>query len=232
MRVLQHKHNVIVTCQEDDAQYIQIGDIYYHADWMRKPSDIGVDIQLAEVKAIAQDEYDSLYEAFQDNQDSIIEDVDENEYIVETEIQEPVDTTTIDFIRSSKISAMSAACHNIIISGIDVKLSDNNEHHFDLTVNDQLNLISLKDYINNGITAIPYHASDEICKFYSPEDITIIINAATALKTYHTTYFNSLKQYILSLDNIEDIQNVEYGIEIPINFKTEVLIALEQGAIE
>ena len=33
-RTYQHKHNVLLSCDESKAQYVQFGDIYYRADWM------------------------------------------------------------------------------------------------------------------------------------------------------------------------------------------------------
>ena len=77
--------------------------------------------------------------------------------------------------------------------------------------------------IESGETALPYHADGELCRFYSVEDINLIINTATKHKTYHITYFNSLKAYINSLNSIEDISNIFYGVAIPINYQSEIL---------
>jgi len=74
---------------------------------------------------------------------------------------------------------------------------------------------------------IPYHADGEECEFYAAEEINEIVEAANAFKIYHTTYHNALKGYINSLETIEDIAAVEYGIEIPEEYKTDVLKALE-----
>jgi predicted DNA-binding ArsR family transcriptional regulator len=46
-------------------------------------------------------------------------------------------------------------------------------------------------------------------------------------KTYHTTYYNSLKNYINSLQTIEEIAAITYGIEIPDEYKSEVLKVIE-----
>lgn len=77
--------------------------------------------------------------------------------------------------------------------------------------------------IAQGATSIPYHAKDELCKFYSAEDIALIIETATQFKTYHTSYFNSLKNYINSMATIEEIGAVEYGINIPAEYQSDVL---------
>jgi len=54
-----------------------------------------------------------------------------------------------------------------------------------------------------------------------------IVATATAFKIYHTTYYNALKGYINALDNLEDIAAVEYGMEIPEEYQSDVLKALQ-----
>jgi hypothetical protein len=76
-------------------------------------------------------------------------------------------------------------------------------------------------------TLIPYHADGEECDFYTVEEINEIIDTANAFKIYHTTYYNALKGYINSLETIEDIAAVTYGMEIPEEYQTNVLKALE-----
>jgi hypothetical protein len=39
---------------------------------------------------------------------------------------------------------------------------------------------------------------------------------------YHTTYYNSLKNYINSLENEENIAQVTYGMDIPLEYQSEV----------
>jgi hypothetical protein len=41
--------------------------------------------------------------------------------------------------------------------------------------------------------------------------------------TFQTTYYNSLRDYIKSLDNIKDIIDVTYGVDIPEEYQSEVL---------
>ena len=122
---------------------------------------------------------------------------------------------------------MSYECNKTIENGFDVELQEE-IHHFSLTVQDQLNLITLSTMAAQGIEQIPYHADGELCKFYTPAEINAIVNQATIWKTYHTTYFNALKAYINSLQTIEEIGAITYGIELPEEFKTDVLRALEQ----
>jgi len=55
----------------------------------------------------------------------------------------------------------------------------------------------------------------------------MIIQAATELKVYNTTYYNALKTYINSLETIEEISAITYGTPIPDEYKTDVLKTLE-----
>ena len=100
---------------------------------------------------------------------------------------------------------MSLNCNKTITNGFDITLSDGNSYHFSLTTQDQLNLITLATMVESGETQIPYHADGEPCKFYSATDISAIIAKATEFKTYHISYYNSLKTYINSMETIDEI---------------------------
>ena len=118
---------------------------------------------------------------------------------------------------------MSKACNQTIEKGVDVTLSDDQSHHFSLTTQDQLNLISLQTMIISGQTSIPYHADNEPCRFFSSDKLKIVLTVAMNYITYHESYFNSLKTYINSFEDIESISKIEYGIEIPEEYQTDVL---------
>lgn len=141
-------------------------------------------------------------------------------------IVDPNEEVTVDYVRAMKIAEMNSVCNKVIENGIDVMLSDGNVYHFSLTTQDQLNLITLQSMIAAGETSIPYHADGELCRYYSVEDISTVMDSATAHKTLHVTYFNSLKVYINALDNITDISAAEYGMEIPEEYQSDILKAL------
>ena len=71
-----------------------------------------------------------------------------------------------------------------------------------------------------------YHEKNKPCKFYSREDIEILIDAANQHRVYHTTYFNTLKMYINSLTDIIEISAIYYGIKIPEEYQTEAFKSL------
>lgn len=126
-------------------------------------------------------------------------------------------------MRARKIDEMSEKCNAAIIAGIDVALSDGVSHHFDMTTDDQINLSVLYSMAQAGMTAIPYHAKNEPCKYYSAADISTIYTQGMGHATFHQTYFNSLKQYITSLTTKPEIDAVVYGMPIPIEYQSEVL---------
>ena len=133
------------------------------------------------------------------------------------------DERELETIRAELIAAMSAACNAAIVGGVDVTLGDGNTYHYSLTAEDQINLISLQSMVAAGADAVPYHADGEACRYYSAADFTAIANAATAWVLYHQSYFNSLKQYILSMETTDELDAVTYGMEIPEAYRTEVL---------
>lgn len=77
-------------------------------------------------------------------------------------------------------------------------------------------------------TAIPYHASGELCEYYSAEDMTLIVSQTTQFKTYHTSYFNSLKNWVESMGSIAEVGEVFYGDPVPAEFCSVVLTQLMQ----
>ena len=69
---------------------------------------------------------------------------------------------------------------------------------------------------------IPYHADGELCAFFPINDVNAILEMATQHKTFHITYCNSLRNYVKSLENLQDIGAVYYGMEVPDEFKSDV----------
>ena len=72
---------------------------------------------------------------------------------------------------------MSTICHNRIIDGFRVVLSDGESHHFELSIEDQLNLLEIKSLIENGQKSFIYHETDSLSKEFSLEDMEKIIDS-------------------------------------------------------
>lgn len=124
------------------------------------------------------------------------------------------DSTVLKHARQLKISELSAVCNDVITSGIHVLLSDGNYHDFRLTVEDQLNLASFQTQIASGTKKILYHETGKLVRWFTAEDMKLIIAAADRHKLRHTTYYNLLKHCIHNMYNKDDIESVYYGIPL------------------
>lgn len=205
LRKYQKKHNVMLICDETEAQFIQIEDDFYRDTWMLSADGAAVTYTIASVISISKKEYDALFEA-KETERTI-----EPEPIGVEEETEP--DPTIEYVREMKIKQMSDACNKAIISGFDVVLSDGNSHHFSLTLEDQINIMDINTR-KDETTPIYLHADGEEMKTYSLGDAMLIYDEYYKTKTEHIRYFNELKSYINSLDTINDISAVYYGIKI------------------
>lgn len=209
-----------------NEQYAQLAiykDGFYRASWML-PMDYEFIYTEASILSISEEEYNAFKHAEESDQE--IENNIEEEQEEEQPIWvNPVEQETIEYLREAKLREMSYICRTTIEAGFDLELRGE-AHHFSLDTQDQLNLISLSAMAQTQ-SMIPYHADGESCIFYSAEEINEIVATATSFKIYHTTYYNALKAYINSLDTIEAISAITYGIEIPEEYKTDVLRFLE-----
>ena len=221
-REFQHRHSIILACDEERAQYVQCGDLFYRADWMVPVTTDTVSYETVELVRIEKDEYDILLAAVKNGEEIEIEQ-EQDEPVEDIPVIDPIEEVTLDYLKEAKINEMSYVCNQIIINGFDVVLSDGKQYHFSLTTQDQLNLITLSSMVASGETQIPYHADDELCRFYSAEDINTIITTATQFKTYQVSYFNTLKMYINSLKRKKSVAAVQYGMAIPEEHQSEVL---------
>ena len=231
LRKYQKKHNILLTSDEESAQFIQVGNTLFRDDWFAPVGDDGLEYAVVKITAINEDEYNALLQAIETGEEIKGDNGrdESNDTFDNNDDDESNEDVSVEYIRKMKLTALSNICNKIITDGFAVKLSDGDEHHFSLTVQDQLNLITLSSMVASGKTVIPYHADGELCKGYSPEDIMEIVTAATDFKTYHTTYYNSLKAYVMSIDNISDIGKIEYGCEIPEEYQSEILREMTAG---
>ena len=136
-----------------------------------------------------------------------------------------------DPYRERKIAECDDACSRAIVKGCDVTLEDGTVEHFALTAEDQINIATAEKAVQAGATAFPYHADGKLCRLYPASDIQKIINTATVWKTYHTTYFNHLKQWINRMEDKAEIQGVRYGAELPDDLKASldsIMSAMQQ----
>lgn len=140
------------------------------------------------------------------------------------------DYLQIEAVRTAKREEISKICNATIFAGTDVTLSDGSVKHFSLTDEDQLNLFGKQAQLSSGMEQVEYHSDGEACRFYSAADAGLIINTAMSFKTYHTTYTNSVFQWIKALRKASTISAVTYGAAIPEQYQSDVLKALYQEA--
>ncbi len=124
------------------------------------------------------------------------------------------DKATLDSAINEAISKLSEICNNKIIEGFSTRLSDNKKHNFRLTAEDQLNLLNLENQLNSGVQTFVYHATGELCRVFTRDDMLKIIKAYRKHVVYHTTYFNVAKQYIKSLVDVDKVTAFTYGTNI------------------
>ena len=224
----QAKHKMMIVCPPEQGQFIQSSDqeSIYRVPWLLPaPEDVAAQYMTADAVEITEDEYKAL-RAVLDAGEVPAEEPNQEQ-------QEPQEVVVpgmeLDYLRSLKIKEMSEKCRASIISGVDVTLSDGAQHHFSLTVEDQLNLVSLSALTMQGQEQIPYHADGEPCRFFSSEDFQAVVAAATEWKTMQESYFNSLKVYIQSVDDAVELAAIEYGAAVPAEYWSTVLEALYQS---
>lgn len=140
--------------------------------------------------------------------------------IIEITIPEKV----LKKMKDNKIDEMDEICHNTIVSGFDAVMSDGKTYHFSLEVEDQLMIQALMLKVKSGqTTLLRYHADDQTCRYFSTEEIMLLYNNMEQIITYNTTYFNSLRDYINSLDDDYKLSKITWGTEIPEEYQSEVL---------
>lgn len=130
---------------------------------------------------------------------------------------------TIEEQKGALVFQMSSECNTIITNGFDMLLDDNKLHHFSLKTEDQLKIQALGLKAKSGETVLPYHADGEPCRFFSVQEILSLNTQMENIIEYQTTYFNSLRDYINSMTTNEELKSVKYGMEIPVEYQSEVL---------
>ena len=111
----------------------------------------------------------------------------------------------IKAIKNYKCQEINNACSNIIYQGIDY-----NGEHYDLTDEDQINILAWSSIAQLG-NSVPYHSSGNPCRIYSAEEFLGLVNAATQFKTYNLSYCNLLKQQISEMTDADEVKNIKYG---------------------
>ena len=149
----------------------------------------------------------------------ILEDIFSYKYIDGQFVRrDNVDDSLLQEARSIKIEFLNKTCHALIEGGIDV-----GDDHYSLTSEDQINLSKLTTQAAL-MPSVPifYHADGQLCRQYTPEEMTMIAAIGVGWVTYHTTYFNYAKAYIESLTDFDDIAEFKYGMRLDQELETQL----------
>lgn len=212
----------IITLQFPDAESIEVDtsglDVFLDPEGKKN---IGGDAYADFTTIYRNDDVTAEYNGYQLSNDGSIYTEEPVEPIV------PVQPT-LEQVQEAKISEMNAVQQKTIQEGIDVKLTDGTIEHFTLTDHDQTSLMGLQSQVAAGVEQIPWHTSNESehCKFYNNVDMALITTAAMEYVTWNVTYFRDLRIYIRSLDNIDDVKAITYGVAIPQEYQSEPLKAM------
>lgn len=125
----------------------------------------------------------------------------------------------IEEYKMAKIETMCSICNFCITSGIDV-----NDEHYSLTTEDQLNItrLGLQAMDERDSSILVYHADTKPARVYSKQEMEYIYHKAVIWINYHITYFNLLKQYIETLTNVLDVLAVNYLMDLPEEYMTQL----------
>lgn len=155
-----------------------------------------IDVKTATIKEISDEEFSRL------------------QNLLNSKIEVSADETALEEAKHTKINYLSNVCKNKITAGFTIELSDGELYNFKLTSEDQLNLMILEQQLIAGAETFVYHATNQPCKIFKKADVQLIIEAFKRHTLYHTTYFNTAKQYIKSLFDIEKVNLFTYGTDV------------------
>ena len=193
--------------------------IYHVKDWEDIPKEAGNYETIVLVEITNKGIYDGIITALNQEQE-----VSNNTEDTEDARKNAMD---IEFIRSGKIKEMSNECDQIITRGLDLELNTV-KGHFSFTEQNQTYINLLAARANAGDTLLPYHADNEVDTIFSKEDILKLKEAMDKHVMYHRVYLNSLQIYINSIEDVNRLNDITYGVSIPKEFRSEVLKQLEQ----
>ncbi len=129
---------------------------------------------------------------------------------------------TLDEVKTMKLQEIGMACTQMIYAGVDVDLPGGTEH-FSLTEKDQINLFGKQAQMAAGAERFEYHQDGHPCRYYTKEEMQLIVEAALGFVTFHTTYCNALNMWVSAMEDADAVNAVTYGCDIPKEYQSEVL---------
>ena len=154
------------------------------------------------------------------NNDSIYK---EAEKIAEMEYKEYI--PTLEELKNIKINEMASICTKTIEVGVDIP----NIGNVSLKDKDQSLLLGMSlRLLNPTETKFEYHADGQACKFYTRQEMELIVKVTMEYIAFHQAYINCLNLWIRAVENKDELEKIEYNpirFNIPPQHVTEVMAA-------
>mgnify|MGYP001095521257 CR=1 FL=1 len=128
---------------------------------------------------------------------------------------------TLEEIKAGKKQEIGMMYQSTTAAGIDVALS-NGTQHFPLSNEDMIFLMGKKIELESGALEVSYQDSDNHCMFLSRDDMQTIIMSAFSFVNTQTTYRNNLYEWVDECTTSEEVEEITYGMEIPVEHQNEV----------
>ena len=158
--------------------------------------------------------------------------VDEVERI--KNIVEPVhdeSSMSLQELKDWRISQINSAGSSDIYKGDYVELSDGTTRIFEYSQKDQANLESYLALIlaadDRENLYIAYHGQNEKCRQYSYIDIVLIYFTLSMKKLRVFTYVNMLRDWVKTMTDIEQVRDIQYGVELPSEYQEQMNVIME-----
>lgn len=120
-----------------------------------------------------------------------------------------------------------------IFDGCQIMLSDNKNYWFTYNFEDQLNLLSALTTIilaQDTNIMLPYHSHNNPCKMYAAADIIKIYVGLQAHSIEVQTRVNMLNNWIRSLNNKEQLLEIQYNSTLPSPYMEQYAAVLQSSA--
>jgi hypothetical protein len=118
----------------------------------------------------------------------------------------------LDEVKQNKINELNQKCNEIITNGF-YSNADGTNKLYDFELENQINLLSLKQQAVNG-NVISYYAKCESCHSYTSEQFLQLAMDAENFKFNTIEKYKLLKTYVESLNSINEINSITWDTEI------------------
>ena len=144
------------------------------------------------------------------------------------EVPEARHVKTLKEVYTAKIEELSKTCNATITQGVAIAI-DNKIKYFSYSEEDQTNIKELFDVAVQTQVPQYYHANGEMCEQYSVANIILLYVGQSLNKLKNITYYNQLKAYTNSLNDIASVSAVYYGQALIGDYLNTYLDAINQA---